>query len=372
MLNLLLASALSYFMKENIIFTDEKCTVIERIKSDSQSLLVPLGVTTILPDAFRDVRNGLKSIVIKSKDIKELPSSLLENCTSLFYVSLELLKQLDTLPAKCFKGCRLLPKISIPSSVTKIEFECFKDCISLNQVQIESTANLKSIESAAFCNTKLMEFRYNQALENISPRAFSNCSSLIRFSSLHERPILFYDSEQHVLFSDRTRALMVFTPGELHLDNLEITIPREVLEIRAYAFENAKISKINLGKNLRTIQDCAFIGSHIKEIVIPTNIQEIGIKIFAQCKKLVLANISGSFTSITSGMFEDCSSLATLSISDTVSNIEIGAFRGCSSLKNVTCSDLLKAMLQDEGVNLIPSEPIEKTRVKVTIITRYL
>lgn len=76
-----------------------------------------------------------------------------------------------------FKGCEFLETITIPSSVTKIEFYAFADCTSLRSVEIKE--GVKEIGYWAFNNCiDLQSITIPSSVEEIGDEAFLFCTSL--------------------------------------------------------------------------------------------------------------------------------------------------------------------------------------------------
>jgi len=74
-----------------------------------------------------------------------------------------------------------------------------------------------------------------------------------------------------------------------------------------------------------------FANSDILDIVIPSNVKEIGAKCFYNCKNLLSCDIQGDVKEIPSQCFSNCSSLQELILPKTISKIGFNAFAGCNN-----------------------------------------
>lgn len=156
-----------------------------------------------------------------------------------------------------------LTKVTIPNSITTINYETFLNCGSLESVILPDS--LTSIEENAFrnCNS-LTSITLPDSLTSIGNSAFRNCTIL---------------------------------PS--------ITIPDSITTIGDNAFE--------------------FCDS-LTEVVIPDSVSKIGFGVFFRCSSLKKVTIPDSVTSIGYLAFASCDSLTEVTIPDSVTNIADKAF----------------------------------------------
>ena len=171
-----------------------------------------------------------------------------------------------------FMDCRSLASVTIPNSVTSIQWWAFRNCSSLVSITIPNSVT--SIETSTFSGcSSLTSVTIGNSVTNIGWNAFSGCSSLT-----------------------------------------SITIPNSVT----------------------SIGDAAFLGcSSLTSINIPNSVTTIGSSAFHGCSGLTSITIPNSVTSIGEGAFYNCSSLTSITIPNGVTSIGDYPFSGCSSLTSV-------------------------------------
>ncbi|MBR6514963.1 MAG: leucine-rich repeat protein [Clostridia bacterium] len=115
-----------------------------------------------------------------------------------------------------------LTHVTIPDTVTLIDFNAFGDCVCLKSVKFSKS--LTSIDYCAFDGcTSLKEISLPDSLEIIDEKAFSDCTSL---------------------------------------------------------------KKISFPKNLKRIESSAFRGCAVKKVTLPNNLEYLGSNAFAECPNL--------------------------------------------------------------------------------------
>ncbi len=154
-----------------------------------------------------------------------------------------------------------------------------------------------------------------------------------------------------VLFSKRGRTLISFPPSK---EKKTYQIPNGVIKIASSAFAGcskaqniimpdtvkilkdrafyySSIRKINLSRNLETMEESALHGTGITEITIPSKLKEIPISCFDYCKKLKKVTIQQGVKKICYDAFLGCPKLRTIIIPPSVTDFDEGAFVYISS-----------------------------------------
>ena len=204
-----------------------------------------------------------------------------------------------------FFGCSSLTEITIPESVTSIEFSAFQ-YTGLTSITIPESVT--SIDSGAFRDcTGLTSVSLPSILTEISSTVFCNCSSLT-----------------------------------------EITIPEEVTSIGNAAFSGcSKLTSITIPKGVTAIGDSTFSNcSSLTEITIPEGVTSIGEMAFRNCSSLTEITIPEEVTSIGSWAFSGCGSLTSITINGNISSLGSYVFSSCGKLTSLTLG---------EGVTSLPS-----------------
>ena len=139
-----------------------------------------------------------------------------------------------------------------------------------------------------------------------------------------------------------------------------VFVPKTVETLGLYCFNYCKyLESVTLSEGLKTIEGGAFMGSAIKEIVIPDSVTSIQTRqyhpytsdvfdaAFENCSKLTSVTIGNKVTTIEKEAFMGCTSLSTVVIGERVESIGVSAFAGCSALKNVTMGTGVKIISEN-------------------------
>ena len=82
------------------------------------------------------------------------------------------------IPNDCFKDCRSLMEVELPSNVKRIGDRAFSGCIRLSEIHIANGSRLASIGAEAFKGTALLDFYMPSTVKDIGQSAFEGCTSL--------------------------------------------------------------------------------------------------------------------------------------------------------------------------------------------------
>ena len=180
-----------------------------------------------------------------------------------------------------FEGCKYLKSVTIPSTVTTIDYGTFKECTALTTITIPSSVKQMGGYIFEGC-TALKSISLPSNTESIPEGMFEHCTAL-----------------------------------------KNVTIPSKVKEIEYAAFEG-----------------CTALSS----ITIPASVKKIGMSAFTNCKALTSITIPATVTDLNygvyySGTFEGCTSLTTATINATATSIPNNMFKDCTKLKSVTFSN---------------------------------
>jgi hypothetical protein len=251
------------------------------------------GITEIPKDAF-NYCTLLESILLPDT-VKSIGSSAFFNCLKLKEIVIP--EGVTTIGSSAFALCSVLEKANIPVLVTAIANNLFQECKKLSNINFP--ANLESIGISAFSNTGLENVVLPEYLATLHGTAFGNCSKLksiyigenvssINGAVLRNCPELqgitisakndMFKVEDGVMFSQNT--LLKYLPTK---EELEYTIPSIIRTINTYAFEKAKLEKIDLSEIL-SIDASAFNGCvKLEKITIHSNVAPaLGASVFGQ------------------------------------------------------------------------------------------
>ncbi|MBR7101946.1 MAG: leucine-rich repeat domain-containing protein [Clostridia bacterium] len=215
--------------------------------------------------------------------------------------------------SRAFYGCTQFTIITIPDSITYINYGTFSGCSSLTSITIPNS--LTSIGEDAFSGcSSLSSITIPDSVTSIGEDAFEGCSNLTKAN------ITSLEAWCNIKFSNND-ANPLYYAKNLYLNGALVTdlvIPNTVTEIK----------------------DSAFIGcSSLTSVTIPDSVTSIGYSAFVGCSNLTSIAIPDSVTSIGNVAFFGCSSLTSITIPDSVTSIGNLAFYDCSSLTSVTFSN---------------------------------
>ena len=194
-----------------------------------------------------------------------------------------------------FYGCTSLTEVTIPSSVTSIDYYAFEGCRGLTAVHITDISAWYKIS----------------------------------FSSYSSNPLYY--------------AKNLYVNGEL-LTNL--VIPNDVIEIKEYAFYNCEsLKSVEIPSSVTGVGNYAFSGcTGLTEVTIPSSVTGVGDYAFSGCTGLTSATIPSSVTGVGNSAFSGCTGLTSVTIPRSVTSIGSGAFSGCTGLTSVTIPSSVKSI----------------------------
>ena len=194
-------------------------------------------------------------------------------------------------------------------TVTGIQEKAFYSCPELKNVQIPSTVS--TIGAQAFGESPLL--------------------SKIIVDPTNQN---FYADNNGILFN-KTQTELIFCPKTF---SGAYTVPEDVQEIHAFAFNNCKqLTSVVLPNGLKRIEDGAFWGcSNMTSANIPSGLTYLGSDAFRNASSLSSSIVLPSTLSeIGSSAFKRCTSLSNVTIENGVEIIGGSAFVDCSNLKSI-------------------------------------
>ena len=176
-----------------------------------------------------------------------------------------------SLGASCFKDCRGLTSITIPSSVTSLGESCFSNCSGLTSITIPSSVT------------------------SLGASCFEWCSGLTSIT---------------IPSSVTSLGASCFKGSGL----TSITIPSSVTSLGDFCFS---------------------VCSGLTSITIPSSVTSLGVYCFQGCSGLTSITIPSSVTSLGESCFWDCSGLTSITIPSSVTSLGWNCFSGCKKLETV-------------------------------------
>ena len=202
-----------------------------------------------------------------------------------------------------FRNCKSLLTVSIPTSVTSIDYAAFEGCTSLISVTIPNSVTELSSNIFSGC-TALKKASLPNKIDEIPEGIFKGCTSLS-----------------------------------------SVTIPSSYKIIGNSAFEGCtSLKTITIPNNVWSLEEGVFKDCTSLENVTLSNVTSIGKNVFQNCKSLTDITLPNTVFSIGSGAFEKCTSLKSISMSNGLGTIYQGAFKGCTSLTTLIIPNSVKTI----------------------------
>lgn len=282
--------------------------------------------------------------------------------TNITGITFEEGSQIKWIGDHAFKNCSSLKTINnVPAGLTDINEWCFEST-ALESVDLSNTQITTMKDGVFFNNTSLTSIKLPNKLENFWNYAFKGCTSLNNIDmpstvkGIYNSVFEGCTSLSNVTFNNSYTTLgdHVFKDCPL----AAVTFPNSLKSIDVYAFENTKLTTVDLSntkitslstgcfyncgqlsdvklpKDLTDIGNNAFISSAIASITFPPSLQKIGSYAF-QKAKLENVVIPTSCNTIEQGAFSENTKLTTVYINGVTCYLAVNAFANCGNLKDV-------------------------------------
>ena len=225
----------------------------------------------------------------------EICEAAFKNCKSLVTVNIP--KDITTLPNSVFKGCEALKNFNIPDGVKAIEASSFEGCKSLETFNLPDDISIINKSTFKGC-TSLKEITIPSSVTEIANYAFDNCINLV-----------------NVIFENESK----------------------ILRIGIGAFNACtSLNSIDLPIGLSKLDTKSFYGCiSLQHVTLPGTLTDIGSSVFAECTNIISVNLKEGLTYIAENMFINCSNLEEIILPSTLITIESYAFKGCDKLAAV-------------------------------------
>lgn len=226
------------------------------------------------------------------------------NCTSLSEINIP--KHVKTIEQSAFNYCVLLKEVILPNSLVTIGKHAFYKT-GIRKIVIPSS--VRRVGCSAFSSTLLQEVYISEGVTNVEESAFSSCSDLNKVtlaSSMKKLPKEIFQNctnlrtinipngitvIEDLAFLDCSLLHIVSLPegmtriGDAAFQNCtqlwNIQLPQSLSYIGDDAFSECNnLTKLDLPVNLKEIGTEAFLHCSLKEIIIPENVQKIGVNVY--------------------------------------------------------------------------------------------
>lgn len=274
--------------------------------------------------------------------VKQIGSYAFGKNTTLTSVSIP--ETVTELEYSAFTGCTSLTAVTIPSGLTSagsLSNGAFSGCSALTTVQFGS--GLTSIPEALFEGTGLKTVTLPESVTSIGMWAFADCAKLEQVSFPAS-----LTSIDGCAFENCTALTAVTLPKrltELGNDVFEncsalksVWIPKSLTNINGFGdgcFAGCTaLTDITFETGITKIADHQFDGSPIKSITIPGTVTTIGSSAFSGCANLTAIDLPTSVTQIDAYAFSS-TGLTAVTLPKHLRKLGLSAFSGCTALKSV-------------------------------------
>ena len=277
------------------------------------------GLTSIGDCAF-DECAALKSLTLPST-VQTLGDSLF---SGLPLETMELPDSVTEIGTSLFKGCGKLESVVVGKNITGLSYQMFDGCEMLTSVTFKDDAYLDSLVDYCFRGCKrLTTLALPSDVLTIGVRAFDGCSALATLTlnegltSIGDAAFDGCESLKSLTLPSTVQTLGVALFSGLPLETMEL--PDSVTTIGSSLFRNcAKLESVVVGNNISVLSYLMFDG----------------------CVMLSSVTLKeGYLDELDSYCFMGCRSLATLVLPSTVRTIGFRAFDGCAALRSVTINN---------------------------------
>ena len=279
-------------------------------------------------------------------------------CTNL--VSVTLPNSITQLDWQAFYHCYSLTSILIPSSVTTIG-DAFTSCTGLEQIIVDSENPV--YDSRDNCNA-IVEKSTNKiiwgckntsfpsSVTTISFGSFSGCSGLTSvviptsIISIEGNPFISCESlaeiiveEGNAYYDSRNdcNAIIETATNKLVSGCQNTIVPDDVITIGEWSFYGcSNLTSITIPNSVTKIEGTAFHSCGLVSVSLPENLTEIGQWAFHSCTHLISISIPNSVTSLGAQAFIYCYSLVSASLPNGITIIPHGLFQSCRNLTSIT------------------------------------
>lgn len=336
-------------------------------------------------DAFLNCAS-LKKVVFP-EGIKSSYNAAFYNCAALTDVVLP--ESMESLSNAMFVGCASLQTVVLPKAVKKIPDMCFYKCIALSSINLENiehvggisfeecksltgvlNLNITSYDYGSFAEctgitevnlnkpiTALPEINYNVMRFSTPLYAIAEDEGVTSMQAAQKFDDRLYNTADN-LFAECTKLTKINTASEGAVKGIDGVLFSSDLKV-LIAFPAGMTGKYNIPYGVEKINNNAFAGANISEIVCSNSIEEIGSNAFSNSKvKAVTISKSVSiFDSVTS-VFSGCSELEKIDVhasNNTFESIDGVLYRNVGKNKKLLVyPSAKKGKTLELGKNIIP------------------
>ena len=270
------------------------------------TLIIGDGVKTIGDDAFAGDRYGEPELsVTMGANVESIGARAFQTCFALKSITLP--AKLKTIGSQAFDGT-YITSLTIPASVTDIEYYAFRACNQLTSIKFEDSdepVNFVTGYELSFGNaakTVYIGRNINRTGDYFLWRLFNNVTDLTIGDKVTEIPNSMFDGNselQNVTIGTGVKYIGEYAFRSCGtsdtVEELKVEMGVNVDSLATYAFQNCKkLKTISLPSALKVIEAYAFQSSGLTALSIPASVKRVGYYAFQGCESLTNINIEES------------------------------------------------------------------------------
>ncbi len=270
------------------------------------TLIIGDGVKTIGDDAFAGDRYGEPELsVTMGANVESIGARAFQTCFALKSITLP--AKLKTIGTQAFDGT-YITSLTIPASVTDIEYYAFRACNQLTSIKFEDSdepVNFVTGYELSFGNaakTVYIGRNINRTGDYFLWRLFNNVTDLTIGDKVTEIPNSMFDGNselQNVTIGTGVKYIGEYAFRSCGtsdtVEELKVEMGVNVDSLATYAFQNCKkLKTISLPSTLNIIESYAFQNSGLTSLSIPASVKRVGYYAFQGCESLTNINIEES------------------------------------------------------------------------------
>ena len=342
-----------YTSKDGLLCNEAGDTLVYCPEGREGELVIPVGITTVASEAFRncdkltkvsipDFVTAIEDSAFQGCDVREIVflggsvgnatligNYAFQNCAKLTNITFEENSRVVSIGDYAFANCSSLNSFTIPAGMESVGAYAFANCTALKSVEFTSGSEELTFGDYAFRNcTGLSQVMLPSTVAELKLGVFDGCDNIAAIYVDEENP--YYTDIEGVLYNknqDGEVTELLFYPKGRSGDYV---LPDTVTTIGASVFENnTRITKITIGENVTEIGRNAFRNCrNLAEIVFENGTAElsIGDYAFADCTALKSVAFPARVKTLGNYALYNASGITTVTLSDGIGAIGDYAF----------------------------------------------
>ena len=371
------------------------------------TLIIGDGVKTIGDDAFAGDRYGEPELsVTMGANVESIGARAFQTCFALKSITLP--SKLKTIGSQAFELTEIT-SITIPASVTDIEYYAFRGCGQLTSIKFEDSNQPINFETGyertfgGAAKEVYLGRDVNRTGDYAGERLFNNVTKVTfgpKFTEIGQNMFSGNRELTSIVIGSGVKTIgqsAFYNCGNLdNIEELKVTMGANVETLADYAFQYCtKLKSITIPSKVKAIGAQAFDGCGLTALTIPTNVTVINFYAFRDCNSLASINIEASteplefvtgYTRsfgynnpktvfygrnvIRTGDYAGeriFNKITNLTIGDKVTEVPNWMFDGNSELQNVTIGKGVKYIGESAFRNCGTSDDVTELKVKMGV-----